>query len=521
LTSIVTLIHDGNPVEAQVHYFDGRIESVGLDALAAYITEKQNPENVKGVKHLTIQYPSEFLQGGVVLVDTPGLGSVYAHNTDVTYGFIPQVDAAIFLLSTDPPMTKMEYDFLRQIKPTIPRFLFVLNKIDHMDEKEWTESLDFSRDMIIHELKDETITVYPVSARMGLEGKIRSDHALLDASRFPMFEQALMDYLQNDTRATLIQSAMIKGERYLTTVRSLLNIQRQLVEGASEEIQGKFQRFIQMEKDISRQRADMQILLKETIQSMAMGVHDEIRKSITAVMPALSKELDDYVDQMEQRPFRQSQQAIQAWIEARGRVWFDDLREKLERDLRIRLDQEEVHLTRQTQQILDQIVAESAGIFNVTLPAADLSMVIALDDDFYYRFGDLSTPHLMVDVSQLGVALLPWKIRNQYIKRIYRDKLAQQMDRNVGRTREDFANRVQKGLQITRDRLDGIIAETLTTIKNVIDRAMEIRQEGQSAFSVAEQKWRRIETLLTNADHLLHHHQTEETGSFDSGINIV
>lgn len=113
LPSIVTLIHDGNPVGAKVQYFDGRTESVALDVLAAYITEKQNPENVKGVKHLTIQYPSEFLQGGVVLVDTHGLGSVYAHNTDVTYGFIPQVDAAIFLLSTDPPMTKMEYDFLR------------------------------------------------------------------------------------------------------------------------------------------------------------------------------------------------------------------------------------------------------------------------------------------------------------------------------------------------------------------------------------------------------------------------
>jgi hypothetical protein len=37
------------------------------------------------------------LRQALRLVDTPGIGSVHRHNTDVTYWYVPQEDAVIFV----------------------------------------------------------------------------------------------------------------------------------------------------------------------------------------------------------------------------------------------------------------------------------------------------------------------------------------------------------------------------------------------------------------------------------------
>ena len=78
-----------------------------------YITEKGNPRNRKGVREVEIAYPSDYLQDGVRVIDTPGVGSVYSHNTEVAYNYLPQVDAAIFVVTVDPPLSAAEQEFLK------------------------------------------------------------------------------------------------------------------------------------------------------------------------------------------------------------------------------------------------------------------------------------------------------------------------------------------------------------------------------------------------------------------------
>ena len=47
------------------------------------------------------------------VIDTPGVGSVYSHNTEVAYNYLPQVDAAIFVITVDPPLSAAEQEFLQ------------------------------------------------------------------------------------------------------------------------------------------------------------------------------------------------------------------------------------------------------------------------------------------------------------------------------------------------------------------------------------------------------------------------
>lgn len=96
LTSVITKVQYSNDVWAKVLFEDGKIDNIDIKELNLYCTEKNNPKNIKKVKEIHIGYPFEFVSKDVVMIDTPGIGSVYKHNTDVAYGYINKADAVIF-----------------------------------------------------------------------------------------------------------------------------------------------------------------------------------------------------------------------------------------------------------------------------------------------------------------------------------------------------------------------------------------------------------------------------------------
>jgi len=124
LTSVVTIIEYGAEVSVQVQFLNGKAKEVPLSQLPTYITERGNPENREGVGEVTIFHPSPYLRDGVRIIDTPGVGSVYTHNTDVAYRYLPQVDAGVFVISADPPLSESEHQFLKDIRDYVDKIFF-------------------------------------------------------------------------------------------------------------------------------------------------------------------------------------------------------------------------------------------------------------------------------------------------------------------------------------------------------------------------------------------------------------
>ena len=91
LTSVVTILRYGPKLKVEVEYLDGRTEEIDLSGLAAFITERENPQNKKAVKEVAVFYPSQYLKGGVRIIDTPGAGSVYSHNTEAAHAYLPYI----------------------------------------------------------------------------------------------------------------------------------------------------------------------------------------------------------------------------------------------------------------------------------------------------------------------------------------------------------------------------------------------------------------------------------------------
>ena len=116
LTSIITILKYGNTKKVTVLLKDGKNKQITLDTISDYVTEVKNPKNFKNVDKVIIEYSADFLKNGIQIIDTPGVGSVYKHNTDVAYEFVPNADAGIFVVTADPPISESELHFLKSVK---------------------------------------------------------------------------------------------------------------------------------------------------------------------------------------------------------------------------------------------------------------------------------------------------------------------------------------------------------------------------------------------------------------------
>lgn len=93
------------------------------------------------------------------LDDRPGVGSVYRHNTDAAYAYVPEADAAVSLTSADPLISDTERRFLEDIRAEAARMFLVLNKVDYLNERDRAEAIGFKQD-VLRQALDENMTVF-------------------------------------------------------------------------------------------------------------------------------------------------------------------------------------------------------------------------------------------------------------------------------------------------------------------------------------------------------------------------
>ena len=208
LTSVVTILGYGERLDIRVHFQNGQSTAISQEELSAYITEKGNPKNQKGVREVEIAYPSDYLRDGVRIIDTPGVGSVYSHNTEVAYNYLPQVDAAVFVVTVDPPLSAAEQDFLQDIREYVHKLFFVLNKIDYVDEAERQEALEFTAEVLKGNLAVPRVMIFPLSAKLALEGKSNGGSEALQTSLLPQFEEHLRQFLYQEKGRVLLISCI-------------------------------------------------------------------------------------------------------------------------------------------------------------------------------------------------------------------------------------------------------------------------------------------------------------------------
>lgn len=167
VTSVVTKIEYGKK-KIQVFFDRGNVKQIEESELSQYVNEQENPDNKLGVLSIGMTSESDFVKDGLVLVDTPGVGSVHRHNTDAAYAFVKESDGIIFMISVDSPINEIEIEFLKNAKAFASKFYFVVNKIDNVSEEELSQYLSYCNTLICAILDSKEVNMIPVSAKKGI-----------------------------------------------------------------------------------------------------------------------------------------------------------------------------------------------------------------------------------------------------------------------------------------------------------------------------------------------------------------
>src|SRR5439155_22960714 len=227
LTSVVTVVRHGACPCARVRFRDGRSHDIALDELEAYTTERGNPANAKSVERVEVDHPAPLLRAGVRLIDIPGIGSVYEANTAVTFDFLPQADAVIFVLGADQPTSQAELDFLHRIRGYVEKLFIVLNKIDLLSPSDLEEAIAFSRKQLERALEDRGFRLYPLSARLALDARLGVDGQVLEVSGLGPLEADLARYLDVYRASVLLAAARRRLGACLDELVSRVELRRQ------------------------------------------------------------------------------------------------------------------------------------------------------------------------------------------------------------------------------------------------------------------------------------------------------
>ncbi len=163
VTAVPTVLRYGNARSARV-LIGGAWSPVPAEDLAQYVSEELNPENSKQLEGVEVFLPSPLLASGMCLVDTPGIGSVFAGNTETAKDFIPQIDAAILVVGADPPISGEELALIEAVAANVCEIVIVLNKIDRVSLADRKEASAFARKILRTRLKKPVVRIYEVSA---------------------------------------------------------------------------------------------------------------------------------------------------------------------------------------------------------------------------------------------------------------------------------------------------------------------------------------------------------------------
>lgn len=422
-------------------------------------------------------YPSEYLKGGVRIIDTPGVGSVYSHNTDAALAYLPHVDAGIFIVSADPPLSGSEHQFLKDVRAYASKLFFLLNKIDQVDEKERQESLEFTRGILEQDLGVGRVRIQPMAARVALEAKKNNDETELRRSLLPDVEKQLKAFLVHEKGAVFLKAATNGLLRIVADEIISVQLEQKALGLPIEELNVKRSRFEEELKTIQKDRQNNGYLLDGSLKTITEQLDEEIRIFQKEKYKTLHEEL-------EAKYTKKTQEKTENLGEELERFIFDSITDvfstwRLQQAERISTQLEETHqdFADKANQTIERIHALASNVFDLKLEPFTSVDKLSQKSDFYFLLKD--DPLSMEMICLAVTSILPRFIAKKIIINRMKATTGNLLDRHCGRVRYDLISRAKDTVQEFRYALDEKIDLTIEGIRSSLQNAITLNQKSK------------------------------------------
>lgn len=444
--------------------------------LFRFVAEEANSENHLGVARVDLFYPAPILVHNAVLIDTPGVGSTFRHNTEAALETLPECDAALFVVSADPPITEAELEYLRRLKSVAAKIVFVLNKVDYVQLEERTRMIDFLRDVLKQNgLWLSGTNIFSVSARDGLEAKRRGDQKELEASGFPAIEAYLADYMATEKTQTLAQAIAGKAGDILAQAIMEVDLRINALTMPLDKLSSKARAFEHALRSIEEQRrvihdllAGEQCRLVTELKFWTDSLYQDVCKALSGVVHqnltgvSWTEHAQNALSSAMETAFNAARDRFVGSFASNANAAFSAHQRRFDR-------------------LVGDVRRTAANIFNIPFRGGSEESLFALTNDPYWVTRHIEGA-LIPDPSRFFDRLLPAKLRRARL----RERIIKKTNALVLRNASNLNWAILQSLNDTfrkagaqfEDRLDDAIRATGT----VIDAALARRRE--EAFEV-------------------------------------
>jgi GTP-binding protein EngB required for normal cell division len=478
LTSVITTVRYGEDPSAVVRFADGHQEKQPLTALPDLVTERGNPGNRRHIAAVTVYLDAPLLAGGVELVDTPGTGSVFERDTAIAHQALQSMDAAVLVLTADPPASAAERDLYAKVTGLSVATFTVLNKADHLDAAGLAEAAEFTERVLSQAAAGPGALgrVYPLSARAALNG---------GDPGFSAFAADFKAYLASRGREDLRSSAVMQAGRIARSLLDEVALTRRAAQLAAGDAADRVTRFGERLAEVAIRGRDAVAVVNAESARLLMALND----AVEADGPRLGR---DIARQLEEVLGSELRTASPADIERRGRerlvtltlaaagAWRTQRREVIEETLA----STDTRLTADLTAALEVLRDSAAELLRLDLAVPEPGGRLTEDRRFFY-----ATAEEAGQTELLAGAIrrrLPGELGRRRACEHLRHEAHGLVEAQVGRARADLQYRLSEASRALARSAERRYAEATGRMQAALQAAGELR--GASAAEAEDRE---------------------------------
>ena len=476
LTAVTTTVRYGDDERAEVRFLDGHDEKHPLAVLSDLVTERGNPGNRRRIASVTVYAAAPVLADGVELVDTPGTGSVFEWDTQAAHEALRSMDAAVFVLTADPPVSASERDLLSQVARLSVTTFVVLNKADHLDEPGLAEALEFTQRVLGE--AGHPGRVYPMSARAALDGA--------DAG-FAAFEADFTAYLSARGKSDLQASAIAQARRIAGSLLDEVAVTRRAAGMRAGDAADRVRRFGERLAEVTVHGRDAVTVVNAESGRLLFALNDAAEEDRPRLAREVGRQLDEvFGGSLREAPAgeieRQGRERLAAFAVAAAEAWRQRRREAIEQGLAA-VDARLAEQLRAELGVLRESAAELLGL-DLAVPEPEGRLVESRR--FFYTTGE------DIGQTELLAGAVRRRLPGEFGRRTARDHLRREVPdlvgMQVGRARGDLQYRLAEATRALARVVEQRYTDGTSRIRSALAAAAELRDASAAEAAAKERE---------------------------------
>jgi GTP-binding protein EngB required for normal cell division len=466
-TAVITRIGHGSAERALVQYQKGRVEEIPLENLPEYVTEQRNPGNAKEVSIVDVELPALSDFRGMRFVDTPGLGSIFAHNTKVSMDWLPRVGGALLAVSVNHPLSEQDLNLLLEVFRHTPETAILLTKADLVSGDQLGTVVEFTKQQVIRHAGKE-VAILPFSNRPGFE-------TLRSAMREHLFRRIV--HRREETFEEIVSHK----------IRFLIGGCRQYLRLANHAAEAAGKARVELREVLMREDRDLGSVKSE------IGL--QIRDLESRVRTVAGERFHAYHREIRDRMHRRLGEVEKEWtgnLDKVTRKFQEWLLEALEEELAEVSFYGETHLAgflvtaqssfqRAVRAFQDRLAKEIENALGISFTGAQFHAEIEEPTRPDVRVG--KTFDTQIDLLWF---LIPMRVFRRAVFRHFRKQIVWEVEKNLSRLASQWAEAVNRSIDDLARQALTFMKNELATIRGLVEGAEDRRADIETALAELE-----------------------------------